>query len=179
MRALILLCTTLIAACGAPAERQLDTSGVIDEIAERELHDGSLSGFAIVVAEHGAIVFDQGYGLRDVGTSERMTSNAVLDYFSVGKHMAAAILLRLAERESIDLDAPASTLLPGADFEGAPVTTRHLLTHSAGLSDPKIDDVNPPDYLIDAPPAGGLLKLANSSGRVAAPGETWWYSNAG
>jgi CubicO group peptidase (beta-lactamase class C family) len=72
----------------------------------------------VVVARDAEVVFERGYGRADVQTDEPMASEAVLDYFSIGKHATAAILLRLAERGELNLDAPARLYLPEADFEG-------------------------------------------------------------
>ena len=179
MRKILTLVLMLAAACSRQPEAPRDEARLIDEIAQRELHAGSLAGFVVVVARNGKIVFERGFGLRDLVAGEAMPADAVLDYFSVGKHMTAAILLRMAERDQLDLDAPANGLLAGADFAGATVTPRQLLSHSAGLADPVIDDVDPPEYLLASPPPGGMIKLANQAKRIAAPGETWWYSNDG
>lgn len=179
MRALLVFAVFLSASCGLDDESGRGPQEIVREIAKRELGEGSLAGFVVVVAKDGEFVVDEGFGVRDIVTKEPMTADAVLDYFSIGKHMTAAILLRLAEQGRINLDAPANAYLPGADFEGASVTTRQILSHSAGLSDPEIDWTNPPEFLIAAPTAGGMIEFANTSARIAAPGETWWYSNQG
>ncbi len=179
MRALIIASALLAAACGVRDGNERGAKEIVDEIARRELGEGSLAGFVVVVARNGEILVDEGYGLRDIAAKEAMSADAVLDYFSIGKHMTAAIVLRLAEQDKIDLDAPADAYLPGADFEGAPVRLRRLLSHSAGLSDPETDWADPPAFLLAAPVAGGMIDFANTSTRIAAPGETWWYSNQG
>ena len=108
-----------------------------------------------------------------------MTRDAILDYFSIGKHTTAAILLRLAERGDLDLDAPARLYLPEADFEAYDVTTRQLLSHTSGLWEPEQDENELPASYRDPPPDGAILALANRGERLAAPGETWMYSGGG
>ncbi|MEL7512108.1 MAG: serine hydrolase domain-containing protein, partial [Cyanobacteria bacterium J06554_3] len=74
----------------------------------------------------------------------------------------------------IDLDAPVSTYLASAPVTWEGITVRHLLTHTAGLS----EEVYSQD----------MGELLSSHGFVAAagqlpldfqPGESWMYSNTG
>ncbi len=108
-----------------------------------------------------------------------MTSRTITDYFSIGKHITAAILLRLAEHGKLDLDAPARRYLPDADFEHADVTVRQLLTHTSGLWEIEKNENELPARYAKPPPEGAVLDWANQGERLASPGETWMYSNGG
>ena len=165
--------------CAADTEPDRRTSGVVDEVAGRAIGEGKVVGLVVVVAHDGAVVFEQGYGRANVQTDESITSEAVLDYFSIGKHVTAAILLRLAERGELNLDAPARLYLPEADFEGHDVTTRQLLSHTSGLWEAEREENELPPNYRDAPPYGAILAWANQGERLAAPGETWMYSGGG
>lgn len=179
---MIALCTALavaLVACAAETEPRHGIGGVVDEAAERAIDEGRIEGLVVVVARDAAVVFERGYGRADIQTNQAMTTEAVLDYFSIGKHVTAAILLRLAERGALDLDAPARLYLPAADFEGADVTTRQLLSHTSGLWEAERDENELPASHRDPPPDGALLAWANQGERLAAPGEAWMYSNAG
>ena len=156
-----------------------DLRSVVDEVAERATGEGKVVGLVVVVARNAEVVFERGYGRADVETDEPMTGEAVLDYFSIGKHITAAILLRLAERGELDLEASARLYLPEADFEGYDVTTRQLLSHTSGLWEAEQDENELPDYYRDPPPDGAILAWANQGERLAAPGETWMYSGGG
>jgi CubicO group peptidase (beta-lactamase class C family) len=54
---------------------------------------------------------------------------------SIGKSFTAVIALQLADEGLLDLHAPVTHYLPWLSLRGrlAPVTTHHLLTHSAGV----------------------------------------------
>jgi CubicO group peptidase (beta-lactamase class C family) len=165
--------------CAADREPHGRTGSVVDEVARRAIGEGKVVGLVVVVARDAEVVFERGYGLADVQTDEPMASEAVLDYFSIGKHATAAILLRLAERGELNLDAPARLYLPEADFEGYDVTTRQLLSHTSGLWEAERDENELPASYRVPPPDGAILAWANQGERLAAPGETWMYSGGG
>src|SRR5690606_23702143 len=97
----------VVSACAATPAPHRPTASVVDEVAGRALEGGDVVGLAVVVARDGAVVLERGYGHANLQAHESMTRDAILDYFSIGKHTTAAILLRLAERGDLDLDAPA------------------------------------------------------------------------
>jgi CubicO group peptidase (beta-lactamase class C family) len=165
--------------CAADTDAHRRTGGVVDDVAGRATSEGNVAGLVVVIARDAALVLERGYGLARVQTDESMTSSAVLDYFSIGKHATAAILLRLAERGELDLAAPARLYLPDADFEGYDVTTRQLLSHTSGLWEAERDENELPASYRDPPPDGAILAWANQGERLAAPGETWMYSGGG
>jgi CubicO group peptidase (beta-lactamase class C family) len=165
--------------CVTDTEPHLQTASVVDEVSRRAIGEGNVVGLVVVVARDEAVVFERGYGRASVQTGELMTSKAVLDYFSIGKHATAAILLRLAERGELNLDAPAKLYFPEADFEGYDVTTRQLLSHTSGLWEAERDENELPAFYRDPPPDGAILAWADQGERLAAPGETWMYSGGG
>lgn len=168
-----------LASCAAETEPDRRTGSVVDEVARRAIGEGKVVGLVVVVARDSAVVLERAYGRADIETDEPMTSDAVLDYFSIGKHVTAAILLRRAERGVLILDGPARLYLPEADFEGYDVTTRQLLSHTSGLWEPELDENELPASHRDPPPDGAILAWANQGERLAAPGETWMYSGGG
>lgn len=132
-----------------------------------------------MVAQDGLITLDRGYGLADIAGDIPATSSTHFDYFSIGKHITAAILLRLAERAVLNLDAPAERYLPEGDFEGAEVTVRQLLSHTSGLWEAEKDENDLPASFAAPPTKGAILAWANQGERLAPPGEHWMYSNGG
>lgn len=89
-------------------------------------------------------------GTRELGGDVEMTPDTVFAIFSTTKAITGTTCLQLVESGDLDLDAPASDYAPalgdvqvldGFDDDGAPrtrppagpVTTRQLLTHTAGF----------------------------------------------
>ncbi len=90
---------------------------------------------------------------------------------SIGKSFTAIVALQLVEEGLLDLHAPVTDVLPWFTVGGghAPITTHHLLTHSAGLITGS-DVATGSNY--DA------VALIGTS-TAHAPGEHFWYSNVG
>ena len=89
-------------------------------------------------------------GVRSLATGEPMTTDTVFAIFSTTKAITGTTALQLMEEGRLDLDAPAADYLPalgevqvldGFDDRGDPVlraprnpiTTKHLLLHTAGF----------------------------------------------
>lgn len=95
---------------------------------------------------------------------------------SVTKPFTATQTLLLADEGLIDLDAPVGAYIPefSAHGKGA-VTTRHLLTHTSGLSDTS--------NLVEGPPASRApreyIAAALGTGLASEPGESWAYGSPG
>ncbi len=65
---------------------------------------------------------------------ESLTSDHLLPWLSAGKPMTALAVLSLTEQGLWDLDRPVADLIPGFEAGGkGAITTRHLLTHTAGI----------------------------------------------
>jgi len=116
-----------------------DTSGVV--------------GLSAAFAMDGELAWAGGFGMADrengVPADERMVSRIG----SISKPVAAVMAMALVERGLIDLDAPISTYLPDYPSHNAHITTRQLMSHTAGVrhyrgnefaSDVRYDDVFAP-----------------------------------
>ncbi len=175
----VILFAIALGACDETHGEHPNVSAIVDDVAARAINEGRIRGLVVVVVQDGSIVLDRGYGLAHIELRLAMTDRSVVDYFSIGKHITAVILLRLAERGELDLDSPAKRYLPEADFEGADVTVRHLLSHTSGLWEEEKDENELPPGFAEPPPDGAVLDWANQGERLASPGETWMYSNGG
>ena len=97
-------------------------------------------GVSIAVIEDGKIDWAKGYGIKEVGGKDPITPDTLFQVASISKPVTALGVLRLVEKGILDLDSPVNDKLvswkiPENEFsENEPVTLRHLLTHSAGLT---------------------------------------------
>ena len=90
---------------------------------------------------------------------------------SIGKSFTNVALMQLRDEGRLDLHVPVSRYLPWFEVQSdyAPITTHHLMTHTAGL--PSGNDIG----------THGLYEAwALREGRTGAPpGEYFRYSNVG
>lgn len=84
-----------------------------------------------LVAQHGKILYEGYSGYSDIENQIAMTAETPLHIASITKVMTALAILKLVEKEKIDLDAEVSTYLEGFPYEN--VTVENLLNHRSGL----------------------------------------------
>ncbi|HJX42732.1 MAG TPA: serine hydrolase domain-containing protein [Geodermatophilus sp.] len=122
-----------------------------DAVLDRAVRaDAPVAGVVAMVTDRQANVYEGASGTRRLGGGAPMTPDTVFALFSTTKAVTATAVLQLVEEGRLDLDAPASSYAPaigelqvldGFDDDGSPrtrpprreVTTRHLLTHTAGF----------------------------------------------
>ena len=122
-----------------------------DAILQRAVDaDAPVAGVVAMLTDRTRNVYEGTAGKRVLGGDQEMTPDTVFAIFSTTKAITATAALQLVEEGKLDLDAPAKQYAPdigtlqvieGFDDAGEPrlrppasdVTTRQLLTHSAGF----------------------------------------------
>ena len=112
-----------------------DVHGSFGAALDRYLTQLAGYGFsgAVLVAQHGEVVLDQGYGLADRAHGTPFTSDTLFDIASISKPFTAAAVLRLEMQGKLKVDDPLSRFFPEAPPDKAKITLHQLLTHTAGL----------------------------------------------
>jgi CubicO group peptidase (beta-lactamase class C family) len=107
-------------------------------------------GAAVAVSVGGRVVVDLWGGFADGARRRPWRRDTLVDFFSVGKALAAVCALRLAERGRLDLDAPIARLWPAFAAAGKEaITLRQVLSHRAGL--PAVRAPLPDGAMLDWP----------------------------
>lgn len=150
----------------------------IDAAVAESITAGASPGVAVQVALRGRTLFSKAYGLANLETRTPLSTHGVFRVGSLTKQFAAALVLILAERKDIDLDAPVTKWLPFFASRAA-FTARELLHHTAGL---RADESGPP-CVPDAVAPKSQIDLARAISAQDnafdfAPGTAWLYSNA-
>lgn len=97
-------------------------------------------GVSVAVINEGKIEWAKGYGVKETGGHEPVTTETLFQAASISKPVTALGALRLVDQGMLDLDSPVNDKLvswkvPENEFsEKEKVTLRRLLTHSAGLT---------------------------------------------
>jgi CubicO group peptidase (beta-lactamase class C family) len=93
----------------------------------------NIPGFAIAVAVDGRIVWSEAFGYADIEARRRATPTTQFRIGSVSKPLTATAIVQLFETGKLDLDAPVQRYVPTFPAKGAPISTRLLAGHLAGL----------------------------------------------
>jgi len=161
---------------------------------------GRLAGMVAFVARRGRVGYSQAIGYMDVGSKAPIRTDAVFRIYSMTKPVIAVAILRLAEQGRLSLDDPVSRYVPGFAstrvYAGGgaatpalkaptrPITIRHLLTHTAGLTyggfgETPVDSIYRRANLLDY--SRTVRQFADSLAHLPllfSPGEAWNYSMA-
>ncbi len=147
----------------------------IDSLVEEHKARYRVPGLSLAVSRHGTVIHAAGYGFANLEHRVAATVDTIYQTASVGKQFTAALTMLLAERGLLTLDDRI-----GKWFEEAPgawesITIRHLLTHTAGISDESVESLN---YRLDYTDSE-LLRAIMAPALEFLPGSAWNYSNAG
>src|SRR6266576_1390468 len=94
----------------------------------------SQSGYvALVVAVDGKLVWSEAFGYADLDAKRPATTATQFRIGSVSKPLTADAVAQLYEAGKLDLDAPVQRYVPTFPQKGAPITTRMLGGHLAGI----------------------------------------------
>ena len=129
----------------------MSMSKKIDGLLSEAVSDGAVPGVVAGVTNADEDLYLGGFGERVLGAGDEMTPDTVGWIASMTKAITGAAAMQLVEQGRLDLDTPASevvpqladtTVLEGFDDDGKPrtraprraITLRHLLTHTSGFS---------------------------------------------
>lgn len=135
-----------------------------------------IPGFALAVAVDGKIVWSEAFGYADVEGKRPATPETQFRIGSVSKPLTADAVAQLYEAGKLDLDAPVQRYVPTFPDKGAPITTRLLGGHLAGIRHYQGDEftLNKPYATVTA-----ALAIFQNDSLVASPGTRYSYSSYG
>jgi len=143
-------------------------------------------GFAVLVKKDGKIIFEQGYGVRDLRTKSKIDARTNFRLASFTKQFTAIAVMLLVHDGKLRYEESVTNMFPEFPAYGKTITVRNLLNHTSGLPDYEdlMDQVekikgpiwSPEKQIHDAE----VLQLLEKESRGKfAPGTKWEYSNSG
>jgi len=147
--------------------------------------DGS-PGFAVLVKRNGKVLFQQGYGVRDLRDKRKIDPRTNFRLASCSKQFTAMAIMLLVHDGKLRYEETLTDIFPEFPAYGKSITVRHLLNHTSGLPDYE-------DLMALAEQARGtiwssqrqirddevLQLLETESQGKFVPGSKWEYSNSG
>lgn len=122
----------------------------IKPVMQNMIDTGKLAGALTLVSRRGAIAHFEVVGKRDLITKTEMTKDTIFRIYSMTKPITSVAIMQLFEQGHFTLDTPLSTFIPAFKnvkvfkaMQGdemvlealkTPMTIRHLLNHTSGLS---------------------------------------------
>ncbi|HEX6285216.1 MAG TPA: serine hydrolase domain-containing protein, partial [Pyrinomonadaceae bacterium] len=137
----------------------------LDDYIARHMRETGAPGLTLALANRDGLIRASTYGFADTKTKSRVAPETMFEIGSISKSFVGLALLQLRDEGKLDLNKPVVEYLPwlkiNSKFE--PITTHHLLSHTAGL------------------PAAPLLldALLHELWTAYAPGKRFLYSNTG
>jgi CubicO group peptidase (beta-lactamase class C family) len=174
--------TTLIGRHATAAAAQLGPAGYavtidparIEAVVRAEMARQRVPGVSLAIMKAGQIMVAEGFGLADVEHGVAVKPETIFQSGSVGKQFTATAVMMLVEAGKVGLDDSVAKYFPEAPEQWKPVTVRHLLTHTGGMTDYPRDFDFRRDYT-----EAELLTRAMQVPLAFAPGRKWSYSNLG
>jgi CubicO group peptidase (beta-lactamase class C family) len=205
-------CAVLLASAGgssravglfapAPARDKLDR---ITQFFDQEVATGRLPGAVILVQQHGQVVYERCFGVRDVKTGVAMTPDTIFALHSMTKPITSLAAMMLIDQGRMALSDPVSKYIPsfakvtvGVDTVAVdgrhvlkrvppnhPVTIRDLMRHTSGITYGYIGGELIEHAYMAADIFAGHFDNAEFADRIAAlplarqPGTLWRYGHS-
>ena len=181
---LVLFAAALSVLEGRPsAGQQADNS--IDSILSPDMPPYA-PGLAALVKDRGRILFEKGYGVRDLSTQSRIDPQTNFRLASFTKQFTAMAIMLLIRDGQLQYDDHLTDIFPAFPAYGRAITIRQLLTHTSGLPDYEtlMEREEKAQGAIwsaqhQIQDAEVLSLLEKQSAGKFAPGTSWAYSNSG
>lgn len=133
---------------------------------------------AVLVRQDSRIVFERGYGIRDLRARAGIDQHTNFRLASFTKQFTAMAVMLLVHDGKLRYDTPLTDVFPDFPEYGRGITVRHLLTHTSGLPDYEdlMNDSWTPAHQIRDEVVLTLLKQQTRP--KFAAGASWSYSNS-
>lgn len=173
------LCAALLAALGAACARAASAAGPdakLDALVVSTMHEQQIPAITVAVARGDRIVYSKAFGSADLENSVPATRETLIRTGSIAKSISAVAAMTLVESGKLELDAPVQKYCPPFPPKQWPITTRELLSHTAGIrhyNQGEIENTRHYRWMAD-----GFAIFANDPLRFR-PGTAYSYSTYG
>ena len=147
----------------------------VETIVLTAMRDAQIPGVSVAIVRNNTVVFQRGFGYRDLATRASVDNNTIFRFGSVTKEFTATIAMALVDRHKLATDAKISTWLPSLPH-GDEIRLSDLLGQTSGYR-----DYYPLDYTDDemAKPRSvdAIVNEYANFPLTTAPNTRWEYSN--
>ncbi len=109
----------------------------LDKYIENSVKEWGVPGLSVAIVKDGEIVFEKGYGVKELGKSDKPDEHTLYAIASNTKAFTSAMIAQLVEEEKLKWDDPVQKYIPYFEVYdptvSGMVTIRDLLSHRVGL----------------------------------------------
>jgi len=132
----LMACLGLKLTAGAVSDTP-DDFNKLDRFIEQEMELSHIPGIALTVFSESKVLHQGNYGISDPNRRV-VTAQTPFVVGSLSKQITAYAVLQLVDKGLLDLDTPVHDYLPWFKpvnpFNDRPITVRHLVSHTSGIS---------------------------------------------
>jgi CubicO group peptidase (beta-lactamase class C family) len=172
----------------------------VNQLVQGYVDEGKLAGAVTMLSREGEVFHFESHGLADIDRGLPMENDSIFRIYSMTKPITSVAVMMLYEEGHFSLDDPVGKFIPelgrmkvydGMGERGMrlveqdrPITIRHLLTHTSGLSmgshkDSPVEEQYRQSGMMD--PQSSLpemVKKLSALPLLTQPGAKWRYSRA-
>jgi CubicO group peptidase (beta-lactamase class C family) len=101
----------------------------LTDFIERGLEVSGVPGTSVGIVQDGEIVFSGGFGVRELGRSEKVDGDTLYMIASNSKGLTTLLLAKLVDEGKIGWKDPVTKILPGFKLGNAETTSQVLVEH--------------------------------------------------
>ena len=143
----------------------------INELMEAYIKIDKFNG-AVLIAQGGKVIFQKGYGFKNVANKRLNDTNSIFQIYSATKTFTSTVIFKLIELNKLSLNDKLSKFYPSFP-KGDSITIENLLTHTSGIYDYTHEN-SMTDHSENS-----LISLLEKKPLDFSPGTSWSYSNSG
>jgi CubicO group peptidase (beta-lactamase class C family) len=148
----------------------------LDTAFARVLKDCHAAGFAVAVVDRNKVIYEKGFGYRDIEKKLPVTTNTLFAIGSCTKAFTASLIGLLEKDGKVDIDKPVELYMPALKFYSDPmnntITLRDMMSHRTGL--PRHDFSW---YLFSSSSRDSILQRIQYQEPTAPVRDKWQYNN--
>lgn len=118
----------LLAAAASPSD-------TVDKLLQAEMKSSHIPGVSVVITKDDKVIKRSAFGLADIETGGKMTTDQVFETGSITKSFTATLILQLVQDGTLRLEDTVGERLKDCPAEWKAITLRQLLNQMSGLPD--------------------------------------------
>ena len=150
---------------------------LITDFVEKAMAELGIPGAAVALVDQGKVVFEGGFGVRELGKPKKVDADTQFAIASNTKGMATLLLAELVDEGKLGWDTPVTKVYPGFKLGDADTTSKVLIKHlvcaCTGLPRQDLEWI----YEYGKATPQSTMELLGTMQPTSKFGETFQYSN--